>query len=703
MTWCFSLFFALLLCCGAKSYQDDQENLSRLSRIMLCTVVDVKNPTVVRDSLTLFRSIALFGKSLNHVTKVIGIPSSNLQEGISSVVPMEVIRELLDYKVQVVLFPPATPRYAGTMNKFNLLKVLPIEEADYILWLDADTIILDDPIDHLPLHKMPGEISCVPEFYSYMRRYPTINTTESFWNPSLPVFTLIGDHEVAPHGMCNTGVMYFDRYSLRTMLDIYDDAISSIPQIYHRDRFFDSLIFVYGVNMKAIMVNILPYSLNYMAFFEGEILQLTETSSPLIAHLLSDAEFFCAIPNDESPCDCYYNNEFILPDSKLVPELQKFLYRDTCTFMATGKSNASSEGSLHEGLLDSPCQLIWPPKHNFCPGIRKLEAVLQCSTDAHVAIDIMVGQFQWHVHNASISSPSPHSMLIDLNGIHMGLNESGTEIHLQLVFAVTMANGQQLLNSTVTIPNLKKSAKGKMIYGYQPLLGSKPISLESQLEFFDYLSFYFKSTTLSGVVMCCDTTKGILTVGNILQQIDREQSSPSQIQHSNALTHVIVRRLPVDYEGTSLIEFVNSFLRDKCPRRCVFWVADLATDWPNVMLTFPDSTFDFALIDSYGETYDENKEIFQATLKKLKRGGIMLGTNYILQNSKMGELIPMPNNHALRMNIASYSVHSMSWEIQHNLLFTYLERNDAFCGSLGFGISVENCYPAWYLHKSITL
>ncbi len=697
------LLLALLIMSAFADHGENSDTL-RLSRIALCTVVDPMNPTVVRDSLTLFRSISLFGKTMNDVTKIVGLPlGRETMEGSSISIPMEVVREFLRYKVQILLFPPATPKYAGTMNKFHLLRSLKdqLDNFDYILWMDADMIVVNDPISSLPMHKFPGEISCVPEFYSYMRRYPIINSSENYWNPSLPAFTLIGENEVAPHGMCNTGMLYFDRYSLRNLMTVYDNALNDIPPSYHRDRFFDSLIFVYGVNKQAIPVAILPYTFNYMALFEGEILQLTQTNSPLLAHFLSDTEFFCNLALDNLKCDCYYHNEHILPDSMLVPSLQKFLLPEACYFMATGKviTDEKIDG-------ESICDILWPPKNWDCPRLQRIQVLLSCRVDVLVVIVVRDGETgQMNVHESYVSgSLTPHSIILDAGMINMDRNNSDKVLRLNVEISSSDNHFTQLFNASIRIPNQFRAMSGRMVYGLQPLLGSKPISLESQLVFHEFIQFYNTLDDSSGLVVCCESVKGMISVGNLLGAFENAQRS---LQYSGArVIHVLVRRVPLEHYTESVDIFIDRFLRSKCPHYCIFWSAHLSSDLQGVLNAFPSAHFNFAFIDAYAETYDANIELLNLVFTTLKKGGWMLGTNYILHWTHMGEVLPLHGqlfSHAasMRMNYASYGILAFAAKIQHNLMFTYLEREEVYCNNdLGL-IEIQACFPSWYLQKSI--
>jgi hypothetical protein len=55
----------------------------------------------------------------------------------------------------------------------------------------------------------------------------------------------MGRNEIAPHGLCNTGVLYFDSLSLSRFNAALSVLLSNATYIkeHGRDRFIDSLLF----------------------------------------------------------------------------------------------------------------------------------------------------------------------------------------------------------------------------------------------------------------------------------------------------------------------------------------------------------------------------------------------------------------------------------------------------------------------------
>ena len=281
------------------------DEVSRLdpTRVNVVTVIDNSNEEVLRDALTLIRSIRLFGGLLNKATVTAFIPIDdencffeNSNHGL--------LKQIALLGAEVFFFPQAIRDSAKTMNKFEAMKHFDLFRFDYLLWLDADIVVFGDPIKDgaLRKHHFPGRIDCVPDFYSYLRRFPHVNTTSHVWSTSLPTWHLLGHSEIAPHGTCNTGVLFFDSTSLQKFMAILPSVVDIIDNLnpYKKDRFLDSLYFVAAVNTADIYVNTLDYNLNYMAFFEHEIQreEKSEIKSKikndiLFAHFLANTTMYC--------------------------------------------------------------------------------------------------------------------------------------------------------------------------------------------------------------------------------------------------------------------------------------------------------------------------------------------------------------------------------------------------------------------------
>eukprot|EP01036_Dinobryon_divergens_P022046 gene22046-30280_t len=201
-----------------------------------------------------------------------------------------------------------------------------------------------------------------------MRRYPKLNESNILWNSSLSALRVLEDNELVAHGACNTGVLLFDSLSLGRFMKGLSTAINdrAFDNFYGQDRFLDSLYFVYVVNSMGIEVTLWPYSMNYMAFFEVEILEDLQEDKIVFAHFLTDTEFYC---EHKEACRCVYYNKFIPEDSLLVKNIQRLLPAEQCLRMSGIDPSIGNGDEDGEERVEQPadsrnkCQLKWPPQH----------------------------------------------------------------------------------------------------------------------------------------------------------------------------------------------------------------------------------------------------------------------------------------------------------------------------------------------------
>jgi hypothetical protein len=183
-----------------------------ISRLLVATVLDLAEPEIVRDTYTLIRSIRLHGGSLNQAQIVVCVPISN---NISYIFDeSHHLAGLAALGVEFKFYPQVERPLHKTVNKFGAFFALDTYTFDYFLWLDADIVVFQDPLPHFnthileqasPLNAGPSStgtdsrtnnfIYCVPDIFSYMIRYPGINTSSAFWNPFLSTFEPVGDEE----------------------------------------------------------------------------------------------------------------------------------------------------------------------------------------------------------------------------------------------------------------------------------------------------------------------------------------------------------------------------------------------------------------------------------------------------------------------------------------------------------------------------
>lgn len=178
--------------------------LQDISKMFVVTVIDTANADIVRDALTLLTSIRLNGGRLNDALIAVAV---TIQESSAVINEQHLFTRLQNLNVTIHYIEPVAQGVPKTMNKYLAFELFNPISHDYFLWLDADIVVFRDPTSFLQKHSQREGIKCVPEFYNYMVRYPQVNESLAFRNPSLPSFLLLDD-VVAPHGLCNTGTSF---------------------------------------------------------------------------------------------------------------------------------------------------------------------------------------------------------------------------------------------------------------------------------------------------------------------------------------------------------------------------------------------------------------------------------------------------------------------------------------------------------------
>ena len=114
---------------------------------------------MVSDSLLLFQSIRLFGGSLNEATLLACVVADPKQ----AMVDEELLMKLAELRVEVDFIRQVNHPFAKTMNKFSAFYRVKKMNFDYFLWLDADVLVLRDPLPLFPQNLQRKRVYCVPE------------------------------------------------------------------------------------------------------------------------------------------------------------------------------------------------------------------------------------------------------------------------------------------------------------------------------------------------------------------------------------------------------------------------------------------------------------------------------------------------------------------------------------------------------------
>ena len=476
----FNLPILIILLCVSILIADEKIPLIQPSQLMIGTVIDTSNAEIVRDALNMIKTLRIFGKSMNAANIVVGITDTTEDSNLN------LLSELAVLGVDIVFIPQSPPGQAKTLNKFRMFEAFDSIKYNYFLWLDADIVIFDDPMPYLHMHKYPGSIECVPDFYSYMRRYPSVNTSSEYWNNELPSFYLLGEYETAPHGICNTGVLFFDSLSLSKFTTGLQTILENATYMseHGTDRFVDSLIFTKIVNSVGIDVTILPHSLNYMALFEREIQEEIVEPSIVLAHMLSDTELYCttstSIEGDlhvqdsqetsqSDACSCVYRN-------KLLP-LNGSLLRDT----------------IQEKILSSPdiCLTLagqrlpteWETKKPAPTPATPAKSHFQSSGYSAQSIQTAAGSSAGTLGHCRLLEPALHGYVL-----HSPSRSDSMELNIQVMCSGLVTSDSLLVHNTVA-EYMENRSDGAEIIVHSSQISVETIENENNAHFSYILSF----------------------------------------------------------------------------------------------------------------------------------------------------------------------------------------------------------------------
>jgi hypothetical protein len=367
------LAIEILIVCGGTPNDFNSEGL------LVVTVIDTSSASIIRDSMTLFRSVRLYGGSFNDAIfkACIILKKTNSPD----VVDLELLQNLNTLNISYEFMYSVPDNVSPTLNKFVCLKAFSAHQFEYILWLDADIFIFQDPVPYFSAALTEAKESaggdtatvyCAVEVYNYLERYPQVNESDLIWNRKLSPFTIYdvtasNELRVVPHGTCNTGVLLFSRPGFTRFLDNLPsntilDELDAFG--YSGDRFIDSLLFVMAVNAAGLVVHQLDYALNYLAFVQSMHLL---SDNPVFAHFIGTTYFFCyplvkdAISQEESDantdglplcsgsispdqseeptgacisCSCIYFDENREPSRNIVRKMNEVRVMEKCLELA---------------------------------------------------------------------------------------------------------------------------------------------------------------------------------------------------------------------------------------------------------------------------------------------------------------------------------------------------------------------------------
>ena len=539
------------------------------SRLLVATVVDGTNTQIITDSHFFFRSIRLFGGSLNDAVLLACI----VVEPDSSFVDDALLLQYSELGVEVDFIHQTPHPYPRTLNKFATFYKYDPNRFDHFLWLDADIIVFGDPLPMLP-DLQEGKIWCVPEVYNYMKRFGMVNDSAIMWNSALPPFMLLQEDTPVSHGVCNTGMLLFDSISLRLFLHaLFQPNQLQYFEGYTDDRFMDSLAFVIAVNAASIQVEPLDYIFNFMAFFELTLHSNGFRVPPLLVHFIHDTSLLFNVREDGtcySMYQCTHINSLSDQENSMVAQqILRFFSVDpvgvqNCLIMANQR-----QPPIHAGMKSVPSllqnqvqedkdenkdedkdeevetkpylKMLWPVSGSqlFVTQDRiDIDVIIQHSRDAIQNMNEVYLYFQTSFNNV-ITHDAPKeardtcfeqnrcrsiftfTTLFDIS------NEPSVVFHVIAVSHYFDTPSSNPLDSIVSTSwsncslifqgfAREASTSGRMGGGLNQLMsGALPITLASQLSLSQFVNM--RRAVDIGVVVCCDTMKGVETTKNLIR------------------------------------------------------------------------------------------------------------------------------------------------------------------------------------------
>ena len=717
------------------------------SRVQVITVLDVASPQITRDCLTLIRSLRLHGGSLNQATLTVYVPIANR---IFYSDEYDIFPKLEALHVEIAFIDQAVPPSPRTLNKFSAWSKFDFHRFDYMLWLDADTFVVADPLPMIQevSHGSLQTLMCAPELYSYLRRFPHVNETNLFTNPNLSQFRLLGEAEIVPHGVCNTGVVFAERSYLQAFMYELPYSILEIDAMnpYTRDRFLDSLYFVRTVHRVGKPLLILPYDLNFMTFFEHEIQEEVPTALPVIVHHLFSTEIKCEEDTTyEPPCICIYNNDKRIPYSLIALKLNDVI-PFTCASMigatdtelgnvarqAADSSLASDDETNavdYDGYTDvitmktmmvdgdhesALCHLMLPQHHSLIrvSSLKEQypnEIYVQCnkpimnlavscelrsnhghinSSKEEVSEIFETLNFEYHRFNSSTHRiRGMFNQASCFNGTFLtAWMKSKITVKVKLVTEVEYFVTQSSIKTVVN----QLLSPGLVNYQANLLLGTTPLSLASQLHLPGILND--RHQVGIGLMLCCDTNKGVLTIYNLIDTWVGETLI------------IMILNAPKDVPG---VDFLNLSIENRCSSslhklKCVIKAGSLSR---SLITTMSPKSLSFFYTDVYSGV-GSYKTILVLVYHKLAIHGIMMGSRYITDWKKSFFLARAVDDFA--------SIHI---PVAHNIFATYDEPGNQCINDReecavewkrddpewlhDMGTRLCSSSPAWYIIKEI--
>jgi hypothetical protein len=689
------------------------------SKLLVATIIDPNVERILKDSKLLFQSIRLFGGSLNQATLLACIlvdhdfPFHN----------DTLIALYLEMGVVIDFVPRVSNPFPGTMNKFLSMQEYDSSKFDYFLWLDADIVVFHDPIPLLSQRYRSGHVQCVPEMYNYMSRFPKVNESELFWNPSLSKFVLADDGLIAPHGVCNTGVLFFDSQSLKIFLStLHSPTLTQVMNVYPTDRFLDSLCFVAVVNIANLQVEPLDYALNYMAFLEIYIERLKLTSyDPIFVHFIANSTLECSM---NEACSCLYiNDEMVSKESKIVQQIKDFLLPlGACRILAGVDPSPPAWAGSNESSQPSPI-IVESNKLDHCflslhfPSPEMMIFYDFSEISLYLTLDSAKCRFLISITD----SGTQQTLLSDTYQFpEDSLPNSTLLVEFSIPHNLISANGINRvelrlsdLSLTLILVCRSKLTNGFQTYSLNYLMNQLPLALHSQVHLPEYLNT--RQLTQKGLVVCCATQSGVQVVENLIERWSQYRlhgGTGTGGLERNPLLIILIKSRPSEMSQFDSLEQLALHFSVLCQRSasasfsqasCVI-VQELGLSEVFGQISTARSPFldrnkflSFVYLDMTGSSFQREMAALNRWYNALLPGGLLIGSQYaspLLLKEYSGKF---PNH--LRYNeliVRSAVIDNFAFLQRNTPLFT---SHEMFFSVRGNGNDLFALLPAWYFVK----
>ena len=164
-----------------------------------------------------------------------------------------------------------------------------------------------------------------------------------------------------------------------------------------------------------------------------------------------------------------------------------------------------------------------------------------------------------------------------------------------------------------------------MSYQPNPLLQSLPLALSKQLDLPIFLNDR-RLVNSAGLVFCCDTEKGFITVQNLINEWGRSEVQQTKDNKKNILIVLMVGHFLFEYnrtdeEHSNTHTVIQRMCKERSDLKCVFLFSE------TVLSTLAPRYFSFVYTDVY-KGYDSYIFTLRRLYSLLSPDGVLMGSRY---------------------------------------------------------------------------